>query len=155
MKRIRDYLRSTFYFTTTETTILIWCSALMVVGAFGARLFPETTVHEHIDAPTLLAYLDSTSAITAAPIISDRDSGTAVPNVSKSSVDKKVPHQSIHVNTATLTQLQQLPGIGPAMAQRIVEARNKRRFASIEDLLDVKGIGVKKLEKMRPFLVVP
>lgn len=48
----------------------------------------------------------------------------------------------ININTATADQLTQLPGIGPTIAERIIEYRTANgEFASIFDLLDVKGVG--------------
>lgn len=55
----------------------------------------------------------------------------------------------VNVNTATPAQLESLPGIGPALAQRIVEGRP---YHTIEDLLDVPGIGPATLEKLRPLV---
>lgn len=61
---------------------------------------------------------------------------------------------TLNVNTATAAELAaSLPGIGPVIAQRIVEYRNLHgKFTASEQLVEVKGIGPKKLEKIRPFL---
>ncbi|MBA4191714.1 MAG: hypothetical protein C0467_27355 [Planctomycetaceae bacterium] len=60
----------------------------------------------------------------------------------------------INVNTATVEQLQQLPGIGPVTAQSIVAARSEKPFKSVADLDRVRGIGTKTLDKIRPFVVL-
>lgn len=60
----------------------------------------------------------------------------------------------VNINTATVAQLDLLPGIGEKAAKRIVEHRAKAPFAKVEDLRKVKGIGAKKLEKLRPFVAV-
>jgi competence ComEA-like helix-hairpin-helix protein len=60
---------------------------------------------------------------------------------------------SVNVNTATTEQLVALPGIGPATAEKILEYRKENGpFESPEDLLEVSGIGPKKLAKIRPYL---
>ena len=61
----------------------------------------------------------------------------------------------INLNTATAEQLEAIPGIGPVLAQRIIEYRQTRgRFQSVDELLEVRGIGSKRLENMRPYVVV-
>ena len=62
--------------------------------------------------------------------------------------------QSVRINSASACELQQLPGIGPALAQRIVETRNRGRFTSADDLLRVPGIGKAKLAKLRAYVEV-
>lgn len=62
--------------------------------------------------------------------------------------------QRVRINSASAGELQQLPGIGPALAQRIVETRNSGRFSSAEDLLRVPGIGKAKLAKLRDYVEV-
>ena len=62
--------------------------------------------------------------------------------------------QSVHINSASARELQQLPGIGPALAQRIVETRKGGRFTSADDLLRVPGIGKAKLAKLRDYVEV-
>lgn len=62
--------------------------------------------------------------------------------------------QNVRINSASASELQQLPGIGPALAQRIVDTRSRGRFASVEDLLRVPGIGKAKLAKLRDYVEV-
>jgi competence protein ComEA len=57
----------------------------------------------------------------------------------------------VNLNTATLAQLDALPGVGPTTAQAILDYRRQHgRFRSVQDLLEVQGIGPSKLEKLRP-----
>ncbi len=68
---------------------------------------------------------------------------------------KKPPAHPINLNTANATDLQQVPGIGPSTAQKILDTRKSYgAFRSVDDLLAIKGIGPKKLEKMRKYLTV-
>lgn len=63
---------------------------------------------------------------------------------------------AVSVNLATAEELERLPGIGPVLAWRIVEDRARNgRYTRPEDLLRVKGIGRKTLDKLRPYLLVP
>ena len=57
-------------------------------------------------------------------------------------------------NTAPADSLELLPGIGKVLADRIVEYRQRRRFESEIDIINIKGIGPKLYERLRPYLKV-
>ncbi|RKY42109.1 MAG: helix-hairpin-helix domain-containing protein [Candidatus Makaraimicrobium thalassicum] len=64
--------------------------------------------------------------------------------------------RKININTASFNELTLIPGIGRVLASRIIEYRNScGTFYHESDLLDVEGIGEKKLEKMKDFLRMP
>ena len=68
---------------------------------------------------------------------------------------RKVFLWQVNINTATAAELQRVPGIGPKTAERIVAMRrNVGKFRSVDDLLAVRGIGQKRLAKMKPYLTV-
>ena len=68
----------------------------------------------------------------------------------------KVLSIPVDVNTANMDELDTLPGIGPKTAQNIIEYRQTYgRFSSVEDLLNVRGIGPKKLAGIRGHISVP
>ncbi|SRR5258708_3495490 len=59
------------------------------------------------------------------------------------------------INTATSEELQQVAGIGPATADKILQMRKSYgAFKSVDDLLAMRGLGPKRLEKMRMYLTV-
>jgi competence protein ComEA len=61
----------------------------------------------------------------------------------------------VNVNTASVQELQLLPGVGEARARAIVDLRKQRGgLKSLDELLDVKGIGDASLEKLRPHLAL-
>ncbi len=62
--------------------------------------------------------------------------------------------QKVSIGSASEEQLQALPGIGPAMAKRIIEYRSENGFANLEDLKEVKGIGDKLFEKLQDQIVL-
>jgi competence protein ComEA len=58
----------------------------------------------------------------------------------------------VNVNRVTAAELQTLPGIGPKLSQRILDERARGRFQSVDDLRRVPGIGVKTLDRLRPYV---
>ena len=60
----------------------------------------------------------------------------------------------ININTAQVDELALLPGIGAKKAEAIVVARQEKPFATADDLLEIKGIGPKMLEALRPYVKV-
>jgi comEA protein len=87
---------------------------------------------------------------------SSRSAHPKKPRKRHHSTKKKPAHPPVlNLNSASLSQLQLLPGIGPKMAQRIVDYRKAQgSFSSPEQVMDVKGIGPKKFEKLKAFLKV-
>jgi competence protein ComEA len=62
--------------------------------------------------------------------------------------------RAVNLNTASSTQLEELPGIGPSLADRIIRHRERRPFTSVEQLTSVRGIGPKTLDAVRPLVRV-
>jgi comEA protein len=61
----------------------------------------------------------------------------------------------VNINTATSAELETLPGVGPALATRIIEYRQKNGpFKKIEDLMGVRGIGEKSFLKLKPLVTI-
>jgi competence protein ComEA len=82
--------------------------------------------------------------------------GEPAPSSSASSAasDGAPPSGPVNLNTASPDELESLPGIGPATAASIVEARTRRPFRRVDDLLDVPGIGPAKLDQVRGLVTV-
>ena len=69
------------------------------------------------------------------------------------SVSAAEENDPIDLNRATAGELIQLPGVGEVIAKRIVDFREEHGpFKRVEDLMKVKGIGEKSLEKIRPYI---
>jgi len=68
---------------------------------------------------------------------------------------KPAPTGKVNLNTANAEQLTVLPGVGPKLAARIVEHRQKSgSFKTVQELLNVKGIGEKNFAKLQSFLTL-
>ena len=98
--------------------------------------------------PTVTEVRDGTAPPTAGQVTSSGGAaGTAPQGSSGTSL--------ININTAGSDELQKLNGVGPVIAQKIIDYRTKRGlFSRIEDLMNVSGIGAKTFEKLRDYITV-
>ena len=63
--------------------------------------------------------------------------------------------QKVKINEAKQEELEELPGIGPSIAKKIIEYREQNgKFTSIDELQEVKGIGEAKLENIKEYITV-
>lgn len=104
---------------------------------------------------------DLTSLNLAAPladgtqIVVARPGATAPGGVGSTGTGTTGPTTLINVNTAGETELETLPGVGPVTAAAIIDYRTQNGpFATVDDLIDVSGIGPSTLEQIRPFATV-
>ena len=95
---------------------------------------------------TLRRFVATGLALTMAALLV---SGTAM------AAGKPAPTAKVNLNTASIEQLTTLPGVGPKLAARIVEYRQKSgTFRSTQELINVQGIGEKNFAKIETWLSV-
>lgn len=99
--------------------------------------------------------------VTALPVSADTpNDGKAKATTQKApkshrAAKKALPDGKISINTASEKELQKLPKVGPAMAKKIIEYRNSvKSFKTVEELRNVKGVGTKTFEQMKPYLTI-
>ncbi|MCC7390436.1 MAG: ComEA family DNA-binding protein [Phycisphaerales bacterium] len=138
-------------------------AAVLILGAAGltgiarALLSPQPTplppqpaaFSAHTPPPTL----QPTAQPTPQPIPSPAEARSAPTEPApKSPPPASSPSRRININTATAAELDLLPGIGPALAQRILDHRASHGpFATLDDLDAVSGIGPKTIAKLVPY----
>jgi competence protein ComEA len=118
-------------------------------------------VYEAIEAAGGLKGRPDTSALNMARVLSDGEQilvGMEPAQVSAPTASGgggSAASAKVNLNTATAEQLDTLPGVGPVTAEAILDWREENgRFGSVEDLLDVKGIGDATLDELRDFVIV-
>lgn len=129
MNNVPDAVERHYWKAVTFLVVLI----LVGSGFWGVRRF----------APTVFLGKPDLIAVPNEELRQTQTTETLVPS----------KPELLNINTASTEELQTLPNIGAQMAQRIVDHRTQHgKFASVDALQNVKGIGKKTLEKLRPFV---
>lgn len=125
--------------------------ALLMTGIICALGCLVIAIYNSAQAAFLTADVIPASEYKAAVSMSDTQS-TAQENPNETASETSAQN-TVNINTASVEELcEVLPGIGEVKAKRIVEYRDAAGgFDSIDELLNVKGIGEKTLEKIRPY----
>jgi len=155
-------------FTETEIFVMLFLAGLFILGFVYVEFIKndEAAEYKHIDyskQDSLFEYysnlnpefdlddprLDSNLEIKKRVLeLSDT---TAYVKKDISSLNEK----SININIAGVNELVKLPGIGEKTAEKIVQLRNERgKFKRLEEIMDVKGIGEVKFNKIKKFLYI-
>ena len=148
--------------TPTSSGPLVVAAAGAVAHAGVYRVPPGSRVIDVVQAaggPTADADLDR---VNLAAKVNDGDriyvarkGEAADPGASTGGSPDSTAPAILDLNTATAAQLDALPGVGPSTAQAIVEYRTQHgRFHSVDELMEVRGIGESKLAQIRPHVRV-
>ncbi|MFN3821269.1 MAG: ComEA family DNA-binding protein, partial [bacterium] len=122
---------------------------LLILASSGYRYLHNRQLEK--DLQIISASTSSSPVSSALANASDE----ALPPLFAQKGSSKTPPRLINVNDADRSQLETLPGIGPVKAQAIIDYRQRYGpFRSVDELIKVKGIGPKTLEKIRPFVTI-
>lgn len=149
--RLLQLFQERFGFTRNELTAVLVLSTVFLVGSAVKIWMPAVAQRPAVPAFSYAALDSQFLALSRAP----RDPAPAPHRSAVRKSTTTVAKQSIELNSATLDELQKLPGIGPAIAQRIVAYREEHGdFSQPGDVSSVRGIGPRTLERIRAYLVV-
>jgi competence ComEA-like helix-hairpin-helix protein len=132
----------------------VWCVACMDPMPLYAELGPT----RRAEAPVVRSseVVGEGALAQAAPKAAPAERGASRP--AQGDEEDEGPKDGrqgvVNVNTASEEELMRLPGVGPKMAERIMEARARRPFVKAAQLRKVKGIGPKKWAKLAPYVRV-
>jgi competence protein ComEA len=154
-----------FNFTKTETNAVFFVVIILLVSGVYQLISPTKSLQPSYDYSTSDSAfkrlsqekpsLRTDTSQISQHLIKQKDNQPK-PKKTKPTIKKdKLLPSSVNVNTASEKELQKLPRIGPSKAKLIVEYRNdKGKFKNIQELLEIKGIGKKTLEKLKPFIII-
>lgn len=149
-----EHAREHLNVTALEARALLIVSTVLTLGTAIQYISRTDGLHDHATAVRIAQILDSLQTVDTAVTV-DAPAQESQAQLLDMPSSRSPARRSINLNSASEVELDALPGIGPSTARAITEARARNRFTSVDDLLDVKGIGEKKLERIRPYVVVP
>jgi|GEM_PF-984523 len=120
---------------------------------FNLTVSANTTLEESVDSTEMPLDNETFASLESKIEISSNDS-TKKLGLYTSYTKKELPSKKLNLNTSSQSQLITLPNIGEKTAIKIIEFRKQHPFNSIEEIQNVKGIGLKKFEKMKPYIYV-
>ncbi len=162
-----EKLSKKFGFTQTEIHVILFLSGLFLLGFFYVEFFKKDANDDkfidYTKQDSLFYYYSNLNPefdLEDSTLISNLEIKKRVLELSDTLqyVRKDVSsleEGSINLNTAGLNDLVKLPGIGEKTAEKIIQLRNERGgFKRIQELMDVKGIGEVKFNKIKKFLYI-
>ncbi len=141
--------------TATPAPMEVYVTGAVNQPGAVVTLPPGSRVHDALDAAGGAAPDADLERIDLAALVHDGDHihvyrvGESAAPIDSGQPQASADQNVVHVNRATLEELETLPGIGPALAQRIIDYRTTNgAFTSLESLMEVSGIGARTIERL-------
>lgn len=147
-------------FTQNEAAVMVFLAAALLAGAASETLRGDDANAQNLqDVRQVMATQDSVFVALSEETASAGSSVEIISSDQSDDVSAASGHSAkpaiVGINRAAKDELETLPGIGPATAEKIVAYRKEHgRFERIEDIMLVKSIGPKKFEKLRQFITL-
>lgn len=150
LRKVVRIIQEKFGLTKSEAGIILFLAFGLVFGGV-AKLLDLGKSTEKYDFSASDSFFAAASSKIDSAIAAEEDTSRGV--ASASSKNQALPASPVDLNKAGLGDLITVPGIGKVTAQRIIDYRTANgRFVSVDDLLKVKGIGPKKLERIKQYV---
>lgn len=138
-------------FTPQEKRAILFLVLTLLVGT-GILNYKK---HNPEFAPEILSGNYQTAKLKSPTIEAKTPEPNNLPGLQAGSLSQREPRKKINLNAATLEELESLPQIGPVLAKRIADYRyEKGGFASLEELIKVKGIGKKIYSQIKEYITL-
>ena len=121
------------------------------IGAVGAKNIMAARPFKSVDDLKNVKGIGDAKFAVLKPLVQVNEVAPAAAPAASSAKTAQAPVGIVNINSASLAQLEALPGIGPIKAQAIMKARP---FSSVDDLKKVKGIKEATVAKIRPYISV-
>jgi competence protein ComEA len=160
-----DRISKKIGFTPTEIKVILFFVAVFIAGYIYSEFFINENETEYVEydysiQDSLFNYYSNTEEsdeLTLKNNLEIKREVLELPSDDFSRFEELPPllEKSVNINTAGIEELERLPGIGEKTARKIITLRTSRgAFRKLEELLDVKGIGEVKFNKIKKFLYI-
>ncbi len=148
--KFRQIIQEQLGLTKAETGIILFLSIGLITGGVVKLLRLDNATEQFDFSRSDSLFAEASRKIDS---IVAADEGTHQFQNAYVGTRKLETGEQIDINSAQIEELTLIPGVGKVTAERILRYRTgKGRFMSVDELQNIKGIGAKKLEKIRPFV---